>query len=158
MAVPRLGSLLMCRKMVTSVSTSRQQLSTTPALLEYFFTKKHEWVNIEGNKGTVGVSAYAADSLGDIVFAELPVPGTSLTAGEECGVLESVKAASDLFSPVSGTVTEKNEAVENGPNIINHSPLEEGWMFKCDLSNPDDVKSLMTSDQYETYLKECEEH
>ena len=76
------------------------------------------------------MSAYAADSLGDIVFAELPVPGTSLTAGEECGVLESVKAASDLFSPVSGTVTEKNEAVENGPNIINHSPLAEGWMFK----------------------------
>jgi len=137
---------------------SMQQFSSTPSLLDIFFTKKHEWVNVEGNKGTIGVSAYAAESLGDIVYAQLPDVGADVNAGEECGALESVKAVGDFFSPVSGTVTEKNEAVENGPAIINQSPMADGWMFKLDLSKPDEVKDLMTEAQYETYLKECEEH
>jgi len=72
--------------------------------------------------------------------------------------LESVKSASDMFSPVAGKVTEKNEEVENGPALINQSPLTDGWLFKCDMTNPDDVKSLLTSEEYDNYLKECEEH
>lgn len=162
MAVPRLSSLLACRRLVTSVRPSvvapSRQLSTSIPILDRYFTKKHEWVNVEGTKGTVGVSAYAADALGDIVYVQLPDPGTELAAGEECGVLESVKSASDMFSPVAGKVIEKNEEVETGPALINQSPLTDGWLFKCDMTNPDDVKSLLTSEEYDNYLKECEEH
>ena len=148
MAVPRLGSLLLCRKFARqpTIVASKQSFSSSQSLLDVFYTKKHEWVNVEGSKGVVGVSGYAADSLGDIVYAQLPDVGSTVTAGEErkvminiftwnifyqeCGALESVKAVGDFFSPVSGTVTEKNEAVENGPAIINQSPMAEGWMFK----------------------------
>jgi len=127
-------------------------------LQEYFYTKKHEWVNVEGDKGTVGVSAYAVDALGEIAYVELPDPGASVTAGEECGTLESVKAVGDLVSPVTGTVTEKNDDAINGPALINHSPMKDGWLFKCDLSNPEETKELLTAEQYEEFLKECEEH
>merc|ERR1712193_310778 len=126
---------------------------------ERFFTKKHEWVEVDGTKGTVGISKYAADALGDVVYAQLPEPGDTLAAGDECGALESVKAASEVYSPVSGTVTEKNVVVEDGPALINQNAEDEGWLFKLDLSAAGEVSELMNTDAHETYLKEeCEDH
>merc|ERR1712215_117309 len=122
-----------------------------------YFTKKHEWVLVEGSKGTVGVSKYAADALGDVVYAQLPEPGDTVTAGEECGALESVKAASEIFSPVTGTVIEKNDKVEDGPALINQSPMEEGWLFRVEMVDPDQVTGLMDKENYENYLKQCED-
>merc|ERR1711942_362203 len=158
MAVPRLGSLLLSKRLLVSgkgavTSTLGQSLgnnqagfSTTTRLCDIFFTKKHEWVRVDGSKGTVGVSAYAADA------------GDAVEAGEECGALESVKAASDIYSPVTGTVAEKNEAVEDGPDLINQSPTGEGWLFSVTLSEPDQVSDLMSESDYQEYLKTCEEH
>merc|ERR1719367_223589 len=126
---------------------------------ERFFTKKHEWVEVDGAKGTVGISKYAADALGDVVYAQLPEPGDTIAAGDECGALESVKAASEVYSPMSGTVTEKNLVVEDGPALINQNAEHEGWLFKMDLTATDEVSELMNSAAYETYLKEeCEDH
>merc|ERR1711990_853604 len=138
---------------ITSI-TSKQLLSTTPTRREYFFTAKHEYVKVEGNTGTIGVSQHAADALGDVVYAQLPEPGTSLQVGEECGAVESVKAASEIYSPVSGTVTAKNEEVENDPALINAHPLTEGWLFKLDLKNLEETKNLMDSAAYEKFLQE----
>merc|ERR1712168_296926 len=121
-------------------------LATTVRRDERFFTKKHEWVEVDGTKGTVGISKYAADALGDVVYAQLPEPGDTLAAGDECGALVSV------------TVTEKNAVVEDGPALINQSAEDEGWLFKLDLSAAGEVSELMDNATYETYLKECEEH
>merc|ERR1712123_103765 len=168
MAVPRLGSVLLCKRIFGSSlgtniaqhqpSGQRMGLATSSKLMDMYFTKKHEWVLVEGTKGTIGVSAYAADALGDVVYAQLPDPGDSVEAGEECGALESVKAASEIYSPVSGTVAAKNEKVEDGPALINQSPQEEGWLFRVDLTDPGQVSELMNTADYETYLKECEDH
>merc|ERR1712014_466027 len=109
-------------------------------------TKKHEWVEVDGGKGTVGISKYAADALGDVVYAQLPEPGDTIAAGE-------------VYSPMSGTVTEKNLVVEDGPALINQNAEDEGWLFKMDLTATDEVSELMNSAAYETYLKEeCEDH
>lgn len=117
------------------------------------FTDRHEWVEIEEGIGTVGISKYAQDSLGDVVFAQLPDPGTKLTAGDECGALESVKAASEIYSPVTGIVTEKNGDVENKPSLINTSCYDEGWLFKLKLTKPEELEELMTEAKYEMFLK-----
>merc|ERR1711936_36772 len=132
-------------------------LATSVRRDERFFTKKHEWVEVDGTKGTVGISKYAADALGDVVYAQLPEPGDTLAAGDECGALESVKAASEVYSPVSGAVTEKNVVVEDGPALINQSAEDEGWLFKLDLSAAaaGEVSELMDNAAYEAYLKEC---
>lgn len=117
------------------------------------FTDRHEWVTVEKDVGTVGISKYAQESLGDVVFAQLPDPGTKLNAGDECGALESVKAASEIYSPVSGTVTEKNTKVEGKPALINTSCYEEGWLFKLKLSKPEELNDLMDHKKYEEFLK-----
>ncbi|KOB78644.1 Glycine cleavage system h protein [Operophtera brumata] len=117
------------------------------------YTDRHEWVVVDKGVGTVGISKYAQESLGDVVFAQLPDPGTKLTAGEECGALESVKAASEIYSPVAGVVTEKNVEVENKPALINTSCYENGWLFKLKLTNPDELKELMSEEKYELFLK-----
>lgn len=107
--------------------------------------------------GTIGISSYAQESLGDIVYAQLPNVDDSVTRGEECGALESVKAASELYSPVSGSVTEKNDAVEAAPSLINTSPMKDGWLFKVKLSDLEEVKELMDEEAYNKYLTEHEE-
>ncbi|XP_053606414.1 glycine cleavage system H protein, mitochondrial-like [Plodia interpunctella] len=117
------------------------------------YTERHEWVSMDNEIGTVGISNYAQESLGDIVFAQLPDSGQVLIADEECGALESVKAASEIYSPVSGTVTERNKAVEDKPALINSSCYENGWLYKLRLSDIKEVDSLMTEAEYETYLK-----
>ncbi|XP_039755543.1 glycine cleavage system H protein, mitochondrial [Pararge aegeria] len=117
------------------------------------YTDRHEWVIVENDIGTVGISSYAQESLGDVVFAQLPDPGTVVKEGDECGALESVKAASEIYSPVSGTVTEKNIDVEKKPALINTSCYDKGWLFKLKLTQPDELKELMTEVDYEKFLK-----
>lgn len=117
------------------------------------FTDKHEWVVMEGASGTVGISNYAQEALGDVVFAQLPEPNTVLAAKDECGALESVKAASELYSPLSGIVLEKNKEVEATPGLINKSCYEKGWLFKLKLTKPSELDDLMDEAQYEEFIK-----
>ncbi|KAM3968699.1 glycine cleavage system H protein [Aphomia sociella] len=119
-----------------------------------FFTKKHEWVSINDNIGTVGISSYAQDALGEVVYAQLPDVGIEISVGDEIGALESVKAASEVYTPVSGTVTEKNESVESTPSLINKSCYEQGWLFRVKLSKPEELKQLMDETTYNKYLEE----
>lgn len=123
------------------------------------YTDKHEWVELlEANKAIVGISSYAQEALGDVVFAQLPEPGTELKQDDECGALESVKAASEVYSPVSGKVTEKNSQVEDSPALVNTSCYEKGWLFKVDLKNPEEYNKLMTEEQYKTFLSSSADH
>jgi glycine cleavage system H protein len=108
-----------------------------------YFTKDHEWVRVEGGSATVGISDHAQEALGDIVFAEVPEAGKQVAKGEEAAVVESVKAASDVYAPVSGQVTESNAAVADDPAIINRDPEGEGWFFKLKLSDPGELAGLM---------------
>jgi len=116
------------------------------------FTGQHEWVRVDGGVGTVGITKYAAEQLGDVVYVELPAAGKKLTAGGEAAVVESVKAASEVYAPVGGEVTEANAALAADPSKTNADPEGEGWFFKVKLSG-DDYKKLMTKDQYTEFLK-----
>lgn len=117
------------------------------------FTEKHEWVQVTGEIGVVGISDYAQEALGDVVYAQLPEIGTVLSQSDECGAMESVKAASEVYSPVSGTVTEKNADVEETPNLINSSCYDKGWLFKVKLSKPEELDGLLTEEKYNDFLK-----
>ncbi|XP_062550288.1 glycine cleavage system H protein, mitochondrial [Armigeres subalbatus] len=129
-------------------------LSTSSLLLkERLYTDKHEWVSVEGEVGTVGISHFAQDALGEVVFAQLPDPGTKLSRKDECGALESVKAASEVYSPVSGVVTAKNTAVEETPGLVNTSCYEDGWLFKLKLTKTEELSKLMNEQQYTEFLK-----
>ena len=118
------------------------------------YSKKHEWVLVEGNIGTVAITKYAAVQLGDIVFAEIPDLGKSITSGSEATVVESVKAASDVYTPVSGEVTEGNAAIVTDPSLINKDPEGQGWFFKVKLSNPSELSLLMNKADYDKYVVE----
>ncbi|XP_050447310.1 glycine cleavage system H protein, mitochondrial [Cataglyphis hispanica] len=137
----------------TSLVALRSITTTRCLRAERWYTEKHEWITVDGKVGIIGISDYAQDALGDVVFAQLPDVGSTVKKEEECGALESVKAASELISPVSGKVIEKNETVENKPSLINTSCYEEGWLFKVELNNLDEVKSLMNEEAYNTFLK-----
>lgn len=117
------------------------------------FAKTHEWVLRSGDVATVGISEHAQDSLGDITFVELPKVGVLLAQGKECGVIESVKAASDLFSPVSGKVVEVNSALETAPEAINSDPLGTGWLFRLGSLTDAEFGSLMDDAAYQTFLE-----
>ena len=119
----------------------------------YKYTKEHEWISVEGSTGTVGITDYAQSSLGDIVFVDLPKVGDTLEAGKIFGSVESVKAVSDLYSPVSGTVTEINEALKDAPEKINED-ANATWMMKLTLSNPADLTSLLSAEDYEKFVSE----
>jgi glycine cleavage system H protein len=123
----------------------------TPADNKY--AKSHEYVNVEGDVGTIGISDYAQKELGDVVFVELPQVGTQIEANEELGSIESVKAVSELFAPVSGEVIEVNEALAEKPELVNTDPWGDGWMIKVKLSNPDDLEELMSAEEYEEYVE-----
>ena len=116
------------------------------------FTKDHEWIEVDGEIATVGISAYAADQLGDVVFVETPAIGTTVKAGDDLAVVESVKAASDVYAPVSGEVTAANDALSGAPETVNQDPEGAGWFAKVKLSNPSEVDALMDRAAYETYL------
>jgi glycine cleavage system H protein len=116
------------------------------------YTKDHEWIRVDGDVATVGVTAYAADQLGDIVFVELPDPGRVLEQFAAFGVVESVKAVSDLFAPVSGEVTEANPDLAAKPELVNSDPYGAGWMVRLRLSDPGQVDDLIEPDAYETLI------
>jgi glycine cleavage system H protein len=117
-----------------------------------YFTQEHEWISVEGDSATVGITDYAQAQLGDVVFVEVPPSGTQVTKGKEAAVVESVKAASDVYSPVSGTVTEANAALEADPSLVNTSPEEGGWFFKLTLSNPAELEELMDETAYKAFV------
>ncbi len=118
------------------------------------YTRTHEWARIEGDVATVGVTDYAQSELGDITYLELPQPGTQVKQGEPMGVIESVKAASDIYSPVSGEVIEANQAVVEAPEKVNQSPYGDAWLVKVRLSDPSEVENLMDAVAYERFLVE----
>lgn len=128
---------------------------TIPSDLKY--SKEHEWVRVEGKQATVGITAFAQEQLGDVVYVELPEPGSDVEFMESFGVVESVKTASDLFSPLSGTVVEINERLEDEPELVNQSPYDDGWMIVVEMSDPGEILQLMDSDGYEAFLKTLEE-
>ena len=117
-----------------------------------YFTKDHEWVRVEGDSATVGISTHAQEQLGDIVFAEVPEAGMQVSKGQEAAVVESVKAASDVYAPVSGEVTESNPAVADDPALINRDPEGEGWFFKLKLSDPGELAGLMDEAAYREWV------
>lgn len=117
------------------------------------YTKEHEWIKLEGKFATVGITAYAQESLGDIVFVELPKPGSEITAGKTFGSVESVKAVSDLYAPASGTVTEVNAELTTAPEKVNKD-AHSAWMIKINLQNPGEVNSLLSAADYEKFVAE----
>ena len=117
------------------------------------YTKDHEWILLQGDTALVGITEYAQHELGDVVFVELPQPGASISKGQSFGVVESVKAASDLYAPVSGEVAEANAALQDQPDLVNKEPHTGGWMIKVRPANSKDLDSLMTADAYAKYLE-----
>jgi glycine cleavage system H protein len=122
----------------------------TPANLRY--SEEHEWVAVEGGVATIGITDFAQEELGDIVFVELPNVGATLQRSKTLGVVESVKAVSDVYAPVGGTVTEVNGALGEHPEVINEDCYGKGWMVKVTLADPSEVDALMTAEQYEAFL------
>jgi glycine cleavage system H protein len=120
---------------------------------ELRYSKDHEWIRVDGERGTVGITDYAQKQLGDVVFVELPAPGRSLRAGESFGSVESVKAVSELFSPVAGEVLEVNAALSGKPETINDDPHGAGWMIVLKLANAGEVQSLMDAPAYEAHVQ-----
>ena len=116
------------------------------------YTRDHEWVRIDGEEATVGITQYAADQLGDIVFVELPDVGRALEAAKPFGVVESVKAVSDLFAPLAGEVSATNDALTNGPELVNSDPYGEGWMVKLRIGDDADLEDLLDADAYDALV------
>ena len=121
--------------------------------MSVYFTKEHEWVRVDGATATVGISDHAQEQLGDIVFAEVPEAGRRLAKGQEAAVVESVKAASDVYAPVSGEVVEGNQAVADDPSLVNSDPEGQGWFFKLKLDNPGELDGLMDEAAYRAWIE-----
>lgn len=138
--------------MVRSLATGSQLLSSALK-----FTDKHEWISVENGIGTVGISKFAQDSLGEVVYCSLPEVGKKLNKMDEFGTLESVKAVSELYSPLTGEVTEINGALTDNPGLVNQSCYEEGWLIKLTVDNPSELDDLMSEDAYEKYVKALED-
>ena len=117
------------------------------------YAKSHEYVHIDGEVGTIGITDYAQKELGDVVFVELPQVGSQLEAGDELGSIESVKAVSELFTPVSGEVVEINEALAEKPELVNTDPYGDGWMIRIKVSDPTEADELMSAEEYEEYVE-----
>lgn len=120
---------------------------------ETYYSKDHEYIRVEGDVGVVGITDYAQAQLGDVVFVELPAIGKTVSKGEETAVVESVKAASEVYAPVSGEVVSVNSKLENAPALINEDSAGEGWFLKLKISSPDELKALMNESQYQDFLK-----
>jgi glycine cleavage system H protein len=121
---------------------------------ELKYTEEHEWVMVEEDLAIIGITDFAQDALGDVVFVELPEEGTEVEAGKAFGVVESVKAVSDIYAPVSGVIEEVNDELPDAPEIINTSPYEDGWMIKIRMSDPSEVDDLMDTDAYQAHIAE----
>ncbi len=122
-------------------------------MAQTYFSKDHEWIVVDGTTATVGITDYAQAQLGDIVFAEVPPAGAKLEKGKEAAVVESVKAASDVYAPVTGTVTEANAALEADPALVNTSPAQDGWFFKLTLSDSSELDGLMDDAAYKAFVE-----
>ena len=121
------------------------------------YTKEHEWIRVEGDMGTVGITDFAQHELGDVVFVELPGVGTALTKGQTFGTVESVKAVSDIYAPVGGTVLEVNGEIESKPELVNEQPFGDGWLIKIRLSDAGELGDLLDVDAYREYTRDKEE-
>ena len=119
-----------------------------------YFTKEHEWIDVDGETATVGITDFAQNSLGDITFVELPDAGRAVTAGEAIAVVESVKAASDVYAPVNGTITEGNAALDGEPELVNTAAETDGWLFKLTLSDAAELSALMDEAAYKAFIAE----
>ncbi|MGZ3268166.1 MAG: glycine cleavage system protein GcvH [Croceibacterium sp.] len=117
-----------------------------------YFSEEHEWIEVDGDTATIGITDYAQGQLGDIVFVEVPAAGTKLAKGKEAAVVESVKAASDVFAPVSGTVTEGNAALEDDPALVNTAPESDGWFFKLTIAEKGELDGLMDEAKYQDFV------
>mgnify|MGYP001040562565 CR=1 FL=1 len=120
--------------------------------MSVYYTREHEWVRVEGDSATVGITDFAQGQLGDVVFVEVPEAGRALTKGGEAAVVESVKAASDVYSPVSGTVTEGNPALEDDPALVNSAPEGDGWFFKLTIADTGELDGLMDESAYKDFV------
>jgi glycine cleavage system H protein len=118
-----------------------------------YFTQEHEWIEVDGEVGTVGITEYAAHQLGDVVFVETPAAGRSLAKGDEAATVESVKAASDVYAPASGSVIEGNDALEGNPELVNQDPEGEGWFYRLTLTDTAELDELMDESAYEAFVK-----
>src|ERR1041385_374015 len=146
-----------CRCLSCAVRSSRREVSggfamKFPKKLRY--TREHEWVLIEGNQATIGISDYAQHELGEVVFVELPKVGDSVTKDEPFGVVESVKAASDVYAPLSGEVSETNDDLVSSPELINDDPYGDAWLIRVEMSDPSEVEQLMSAADYKDYIEE----
>jgi glycine cleavage system H protein len=119
--------------------------------MSVYYTEEHEWIRVEGDEATVGITDFAQGQLGDIVFVELPEAGRQVTKGGEAAVVESVKAASDVFAPVDGEVTEPNSALGDDPSLVNSDPEGEGWFFRLRLADPSQLDGLMDAEAYKAF-------
>jgi len=122
------------------------------AMTTLYFTQDHEWIAVDGTTATVGITDYAQSQLGDIVFAEVPAAGTKIEKGKEAAVVESVKAASDVYAPVTGEVIEGNEELSNDPSLVNTAPESDGWFFKLTLADPSELDGLMDEAGYKAFV------
>lgn len=121
--------------------------------MSLYFTTEHEWVEVEGDSATVGITDFAQAQLGDVVFVEVPEAGRQVTKGGEAAVVESVKAASDVYAPVSGEIVEGNQALVDAPDLVNSDPQGEGWFFRLRLSDPSELDGLMDADAYKAFCE-----
>ncbi|WP_338447124.1 glycine cleavage system protein GcvH [Pelagerythrobacter marensis] len=118
-----------------------------------YYTDEHEWIDVEGDTATVGITDYAQGQLGDIVFVELPAVGTSVEKGKDAAVVESVKAASDVYAPIDGEVTETNDALDDDPALVNSSPEDGGWFFKLTIADTSQLEGLMDEAAYQSFVE-----
>ncbi|XP_049662617.1 glycine cleavage system H protein, mitochondrial [Accipiter gentilis] len=139
------------------VPAARRLATSSLVLSARKFTDKHEWISVENGIGTVGISNFAQEALGDVVYCSLPEIGTKLSKDDEFGALESVKAASELYSPLSGEVTDINAALADNPGLVNKSCYQDGWLIKMTVENPAELDELMNEDAYEKYIKSIED-
>ncbi len=123
---------------------------------DHRYTKEHEWIQVSGDSGTIGITDYAQHELGDVVFVEMPAAGTKITAAQVFGTVESVKAVSEIYAPVSGEVTEANAALKDTPETVNSDPHGAGWLIKVKLANPAEVSALMDAAAYQAFISEKE--
>jgi glycine cleavage system H protein len=124
---------------------------------DYYYTKDHEWIKVEGEKATVGITDFAQKQLGDVVYVELPEVGTELEFHQSIGVIESVKAVSDIYSPVSGEVIELNEKLNDSPELVNQDPHGKGWIIRVKIKDEAELQKLMSADEYEKFIEGIED-
>jgi glycine cleavage system H protein len=124
---------------------------------EYLYSREHEWIRVDGDVAVVGITEFAQEELGEVVFVELPEVGQVFNTGDELGTIESVKAVAEVYTPVAGEVVEVNDAVVDDPELLNDDPHSEGWLIKIRFSSASDLKELMNAEKYEEYVKSGEE-